>query len=72
MALEEARAEVKRLKTEMYVMKVQEQDKSKNMRQLTQKEIFHNNITGSPVVAGAENHEQYGRMHPLVGCAVGQ
>ncbi len=23
------------------------------MRQLTQKEIFHNNITGSPVVAGA-------------------
>ena len=53
MALEEARAEVKRLKTEMYVMKVQEQAKSKNMRQLTQKEIFHNNITGSPVVAGA-------------------
>ena len=53
MALEEARAEVKRLKTEMYVMKVQEQAKSKNTRQLTQKEIFHNNITGSPVVAGA-------------------
>jgi hypothetical protein len=53
MALEEARAEVKRLKTEMYVMKIQEQAKSKNTRQLTQKEIFHNNITGSPVVAGA-------------------
>ena len=53
MALEDARAEVKRLKTEMYVMKVQEQAKVKNLRPLTQKEIFHNNITGSPVVVGA-------------------
>jgi len=53
MALEEARAEVKRLKTEMYVMKIQEQAKSKTQRPLTQKEIFHNNITGSPVVVGA-------------------
>ena len=53
MALEEARAEVKRLKTEMYVMKIQEQAKSKTQRPLTQKEIFHNNITGSPVVVGS-------------------
>ena len=52
MALEEARAEVKRLKTEMYVMKMQDQAKVKT-RPLTQKEIFHNNITGSPVVVGA-------------------
>ena len=52
MALEEARAEFKRLKTEMYVMKMQEQAKSKTQRPLTQKEIFHNNITGSPVVTG--------------------
>ncbi len=53
MALEEARAEVKRLKTEMYVMKIQDQAKCKSERPLTQKEIFHNNITGSPVVVGA-------------------
>ena len=37
----------------MYVMKMQDQNKSKTLRPLTQKEIFHNNITGSPVVVGA-------------------
>ena len=34
-------------------MKMQKQAKSKTQRPLTQKEIFHNNITGSPVVVGA-------------------
>ena len=53
MAFKEARAEVKRLKIEMYVMKIQEQAKSKTQRPLTQKEIVHNNITGSPVVVSA-------------------
>jgi hypothetical protein len=52
MALEEARAEVKRLKTEMYVMKIQEQAKVKPAK-LTEKQIFHNNIVGNPVVVGA-------------------
>jgi hypothetical protein len=52
MALEEGRAEVKRLKTEMYVMKIQEQAKVKPVK-LTEKQIFHNNIVGNPVVVGA-------------------
>ena len=52
MALEEARAEVKRLKTEMYVMKIQEQAKAKPAK-LTEKQIFHNKIVGNPVVVGA-------------------
>jgi hypothetical protein len=52
MALEEARAEVKRLKTEMHVMKIQEQAKAKPAK-LTEKQIFHNKIVGNPVVVGA-------------------
>jgi hypothetical protein len=52
MALEEARAEVKRLKTEMYVMKIQEQAKAKPAK-LTEMQIFHNRIKGNPVVVGA-------------------
>ena len=54
MALEEARAEVKRLKTEMYVMKIQEEAKAKvKPAKLTEKQILHNKIVGNPLVVGA-------------------
>ena len=54
MALEEARAEVKRLKTEMYVMKIREDAKAKATPvKLTEKQIFHNKIVGNPLVVGA-------------------
>ncbi len=52
MSLEEARGEVKGLKTEMYVMKIQDQAKVKPAK-LTEKQIFHNKIVGNPVVVGA-------------------
>ena len=52
MALEEARAEVKRLKTEMYVRDLQEKAKAKPV-QLTEKQIFHNRTIGNIVVVGA-------------------
>ena len=62
MALEEARAEVKRLfKTEMYVMKIQEQAKPKPAK-LTEKQIFHNKIIGNPVVVGAVSTIKF--IHP--------
>ena len=62
MALEEARAEVKRLfKTEMYVMKIQEQAKPKPAK-LTENQIFHNKIVGNPVVVGAVSTMQ--QMNP--------
>ena len=59
MALEEA--EVKRLKTEMYVMKIQKQAKAKPAK-LTEKQIFHNRIIGNPVVVGAVSTMK--QIHP--------
>jgi hypothetical protein len=57
MALEEARAEVERLKTEMYVMKIQEQAKTKPVK-LTEKQILHNRIVGNQVFVGVVNAMQ--------------
>ena len=48
MALEEARAEVKRLKTEMYVMELQ-----KKTKKVSPNQLLHTRIVGDPVVAGA-------------------
>jgi hypothetical protein len=46
MTLEEARAEVKRLKTEMYVMELQ-----KKTKKVSPNQLLHTRILGDPVVA---------------------